>query len=88
MDVIRRRTLRDVLCDNTNFHTLQPHVFKNPDPLVNLEMDCGVKNSYLPEDLCLFGSRLSPQEKFKQFKSQGKPESTSETIWQFLKTSI
>ena len=55
LTLIRRRTLRDVICDNIGLPKLQVNAFRVPSES-NPELDCSKKNTLNPEELSLFGA--------------------------------
>jgi hypothetical protein len=60
LEILQKRTLRDIFCDNLNLDSLQTNVFKMPDDIYNPEISCSEFNRFDAKELCLFGADLIP----------------------------
>ena len=61
LELVQKRTLRDVICDNIGLPSLQVNAFRVPSE-DNPVLDCSEKNTLEPEELCLFGAPKPPLE--------------------------
>ena len=55
LELIKKRTLRDIICDNTDVKRLPRSVFQVPS-VNNPMVDCQTMRRLLPSQLCLFGA--------------------------------
>ena len=61
LDLIKRRTLRDIICDNIGVSKFQRNAFQVPSEQ-NLVENCEYRNRLDPKDLCLFGATKPPNQ--------------------------
>ena len=75
LKIIRKRTLRDVICDNTDIQSLPLSVFAIPSASNPIQECPDGKVGLEPSQLCLFGSKTKASKlKNPGYVSQGIPK--------------